>query len=104
MNTTVTVALFPGLSTGVFFPAIVKLWATLPRLTTWKAVLPVRTVVFESEKAYSVGFPAVTVIVPAAACVRPDAGAAAKAKNTPATIQGTSVEARRIDLRSIDPL
>jgi len=57
---TVNVALFPFVINRVFFPAILKLWLTVPRFTTLKVTDPFGTVFFESVNLNSLGFPAVT--------------------------------------------
>ena len=57
-NVTRNVAKRPGLRSGVFFPAILKSWETLPLLVTVKITVPVRALRFESVNLESV---AVTV-------------------------------------------
>ena len=62
-NEAVSVALLPFASSFVFFPAILKSWLRVPRLTTLNVTEPLGTVFFESVNLNSLGLPAVTETV-----------------------------------------
>jgi hypothetical protein len=63
LNVTVSLALLPFASVGVFLPAILKSCRSEPLFATANVTVPRGTVFFESANLSSLGLPAVTATV-----------------------------------------